>query len=207
VKAVFQGNAQVIATIIGPTQFGWNPDLAPLPYDVEKAKTLLADAGYPDGFEISVGCPAGVFANVSEACQALVGYLNEVGVKATLQMREGGLFYDMIVDHTIDPISFDGAGDRYGDPSFPVGLVLRKDSPYTTWYNDTIHDLLVAGDTTVDQEKRREIYRELQDLMLEDPPCVPLWQVYNYVGVNTRVSDFTVRPNEMMDFRGVGLQQ
>jgi len=207
VKAVFQGNAQVIATIIGPSQFGWNPDLAPLPYDVEKAKALLAEAGYPNGFEVSVGCPTGVYANVAEACQALVGYLNEAGVKATLQMREAGLFYNMITDHTIDPISFDGAGDRYGDPSFPVGLVLRKDSPYTTWYNDTIDNLLVAGDSTVDQSERKKIYFELQDVMLADPPCIPLWQVYNYVGVNTRVTDFAARANEMMDFRGVGLQE
>ncbi|MCL7455551.1 MAG: ABC transporter substrate-binding protein, partial [Anaerolineae bacterium] len=59
VDAVFRGNGKVLATTVGPTQFGWDPSFEPLPYDPDKARQLLAEAGYPDGQAMLVSKPSG----------------------------------------------------------------------------------------------------------------------------------------------------
>ncbi|MFV2044622.1 MAG: ABC transporter substrate-binding protein [Anaerolineales bacterium] len=203
IDAVFRGQGVVLSTLIGPLQFGNNPDLAPIPYDPAKAQELLTAAGYPNGFEISMACPSGYYANGVEACQAIIGYLDEF-LDITLNVREVNLHWDLECKHEFDPMFFDSAGDSFLDPVYPVNLALiTENNCWATWDSPELQVLLKAAAAIVDPDERREIYYQAADLMQTDPPAVPLWQVYKFTGLNKRVSGFTPWATNLVSLRGV----
>jgi len=80
----------------GPGVWGYNPDLKGYPYNPDRARELLAEAGYPDGFKTKIICMNTPKANV-DALTAVQGYLSEVGIDAELDIAERGRFYQIIV--------------------------------------------------------------------------------------------------------------
>jgi len=205
VDTVFQGQGKVLSSFIGPTQFGYDPTLAPLPYDPEKAQQLLTEAGYPNGFKTSIAVPSGAYANDVQAGQAIVGYLSKV-LDITLNVREANTHWDLECAHQFDPMFFDGSGDRFGDPSYPVNLIMITDNNcWATWDSPEQQRLLKQAAEIVDPAQREKIYHEVARLMQEDPPGIALWQVYNFVGMNKRVSGFAPWPTESMSMRGVSV--
>ena len=180
--------------------------MAPLPYDPDKAKALLAEAGYPDGFKIGMSCPSGGYANDVEVCQAIAGYLKDVGIEVDLQITDANLYWDLWQNHQLAPMAFDGAGDRFRDPQMAL-LAVKKTLPWMLWDDPEIHRMSEAAESTVDQEKRKEIFAEMQRYMQDEPPAIPLWELYNFSGVNTRVDGFIPRPNETVSVRGVSVRE
>ena len=67
---------------------GHDPELKPYPYDPAKAKQLLAEAGFPNGFEATLDAPNGRYLNDKAVAEAIVGQLNKVGLNITLNMPE-----------------------------------------------------------------------------------------------------------------------
>jgi peptide/nickel transport system substrate-binding protein len=91
VKTVLEGRGRIIATNVGPDSFGFNPKLKPYPYDPEKAKKLLAEAGYPNGFSNELLTPLGRYLKGKQVSEALVSMLSKVGIKVKLQVAEYGI--------------------------------------------------------------------------------------------------------------------
>jgi peptide/nickel transport system substrate-binding protein len=82
---VMRGFAQPTALMVGPGVNGFDPALNTRPaYDPTKSKKLLAEAGYPDGFEVGMDCPNDRYVNDEAICQAVVAMLARVGVKVNL---------------------------------------------------------------------------------------------------------------------------
>lgn len=206
VDAIFLGNGVVINSLIGPVQFGHDPSIPPFPYDPEKAQQLLTEAGFPNGFEIGLACPSGAYANDVQACQAIVGYLNEAGIKTELFVREPSLHWDLQAKHEFEPMFFDGVGDRVQDPTSTL-VVLEEDNIWTAWIDEKLNELIHAGGSTVDQEKRKQVYSELQRYVQDEPPCIPLWQVHNFTGVSKNVQGYVPYSNELVIVWGVRVSQ
>ena len=77
---------------------GFAPDLDKrLPYDLEAAKKLLADAGYPNGFEVKMNCPNDRYVNDGEICQAVAANLSRIGVKINLEAETKGTYFPKIL--------------------------------------------------------------------------------------------------------------
>src|SRR5262249_45096618 len=87
VARAMRGEAAPPARLWGPGVNGWTADVdkRPLPFDPEAAKKLLAAAGYPEGFGFTLDCPNDRYANDEATCQAIVGMLARVGIKANLR--------------------------------------------------------------------------------------------------------------------------
>jgi peptide/nickel transport system substrate-binding protein len=85
-KAIMRGLSQPAALMVPPGANGYNKALdVVLPADAERAKALLAEAGYPQGFELPLNCPNNRYVNDEEICQALVSMWARIGVRAKLQ--------------------------------------------------------------------------------------------------------------------------
>ncbi len=124
-QVVLRGNAVPTGIIVPPFVRGWTEDLDAYPeQDIERAKALLADAGYPDGFTITLDAPNNRYVNDEAIAQAVVGFLGQIGVEATLASRPFAQHSPLLVNAESDFFLF-----GWGVPTF--------DSAYN--FNDLIH--------------------------------------------------------------------
>ncbi len=84
--------------MVGPGINGWTAEQDKrLPYDADAAKKLLADAGYPNGFEITMNCPNDRYVNDAQICQAVAANLARIGVKVNLAAETKGTYFPKIL--------------------------------------------------------------------------------------------------------------
>jgi len=196
IKSLFSGHAQRVNSLIGNVQFGYDPTLPPLPYDPAKAKQLLAEAGFPQGFKVGLACPSGAYVNDKEACQAIAGSLQKIGIEVDVQIMESNRFWDLEAKKQLPPLFFDGVGDRYQDPDQPLKGIMTPASNWTAFEKKEFTEVIEQAGSTVDQEQRKKLYAQLARAMQADPPFIFLWQVKNFEGVRKRVQGYQTRSNE-----------
>jgi peptide/nickel transport system substrate-binding protein len=97
-RSIMRGQSEPTGAIIASQVFGWNKEAHKrFPYDVEAAKKLLADAGYPGGFELGMDCPNNRYINDEEICQAVVVMWSKIGVKAKLKTQPMATYFPMLL--------------------------------------------------------------------------------------------------------------
>ena len=93
-----RGAATPTALMVGPAVRGFQADMNKrLPYDPEAAKKLLAEAGYPNGFEVGMNCPNDRYVNDAAICQAVAANLARIGVKVNLQAETKVSYFPKIL--------------------------------------------------------------------------------------------------------------
>jgi len=99
-RVTMRGLSQPTGTLVAPQVQGWTESLhRRLPYDVEGAKKLLAEAGYPQGFEVDFACPNNRYINDEEICQAVTAMWSRIGVRAKLRTLPLVTYFPMIQRH------------------------------------------------------------------------------------------------------------
>lgn len=99
-KVTMRGLSQPTGTLVAPQVNGWTEDLHKrLPFDQEAARKLLAEAGYPQGFEVDFACPNNRYINDEEVCQAVTAMWSRIGVKAKLRTMPLVTYFPMIQRH------------------------------------------------------------------------------------------------------------
>lgn len=97
IDRVMQGQATLSTQYVMDKVSGYNPSLSRLPFDPDKAKSLLADAGYADGMELTMDCSTDRYVNDGQICQAAVSLLARVGVKVNLIAQPKAQFFPKVV--------------------------------------------------------------------------------------------------------------
>lgn len=97
VDRVMQGQATQVSQYVMDKVNGYNPDLTSLEYNVETAKSLLAEAGYPDGFELTMDCSTDRYVNDGQICQAVVSLLARANIKINLIAQAKAQFFPKVV--------------------------------------------------------------------------------------------------------------
>ncbi len=97
VDRVMQGQATLATQYVMDKVVGYNSDIQRLPYDTKKAKTLLIEAGYPNGFELTMDCSTDRYVNDGQICQAIVSLLAQVGIKVNLIAQPKAKFFPKVV--------------------------------------------------------------------------------------------------------------
>ena len=199
-QALFKGRATPLAgQVLVPGFFGYDPDREPTPYDPEKAKQMLDEAGYPDGFEITFKYPAGRYAQDKEAGQAIASQLAKVGVQTKQEVLEPGTFLNQLVNLELNDMYFGGSlpppDAHFMYSQFVTGF------RYSYYANSEFDELLAKGATTADREERTRIYKDILDLFDEDPPYIPLYRAEDYYAGTNNVSGFTPRASQFLDLR------
>ena len=200
----------------------YNAELPGYTYDPEKAKQILADAGYTDadgdGFiEDKNGEPFTLgFASMSggETAQPLAEYYMqawaEVGIDVQLvdgQLMEFNSFYDKV--EADDPAIqvYQGAWSTGGDPN-PTGLYGRTAAfNYTRWATEENDKLLAAinSDDSFDDEFRKQAFNDWQAYFMEELPAIPTLFRYSVVGVNNRVKNYDIKVGSDLTWVDVAL--
>lgn len=178
-------------------------------YDPDRAKALLAEAGHPNGFSCTMLSTAqyGMHSATAEICQA---YLSMVGINVTLDMpdwatrvqRGNAAEFDIAVMGTsADSNDPDGIA-RLIDTALPTSFVRSVNMPLPD-----ITTLLAQGRATFDTDTRREIYRRMEAVALEQVPIVGLaWRAQGYA-FQRSVTGFTNLPGQLTFYSGLTLEE
>jgi peptide/nickel transport system substrate-binding protein len=191
IDEILSGYGNPISTFQSELSFGNNPDLEPYPYNPEKAKELLAEAGVSEGTEIDVYIN-GNDATFKEITQIVSFYLGEVGLKLNINAVEGStLSSDLIPNAKAGHMYSMGWGGWTLDFDNTAYLLYHEGEFWNPTFKDAkVEELLAAERATVDQEERAAIFKELTERLYELAPEVNLYQVVGLWGVNSRVKDF-----------------
>ncbi len=208
IDALFNGYGRESTGYVTPANLGYDKDLKPFGYDPEKAKQLLAEAGYPDGFEIDFACPAGAYANFEQVCEAIQGFLTEVGIQTNLEFMESGQYWDLEAKKELPPLFGDSWSEASGE-ALPrlQGALGGMNASFSSWSDPKIDELLAKIGTTVDDEARANLYVELQHYMQENPPFIYLYEPVTFEAINPKVQNFKPRPAENYFLEGVSVSE
>jgi peptide/nickel transport system substrate-binding protein len=192
-KKLVGGQSRVVNSACFPSQFGCTQDVVKYEYNPEKAKKLLAEAGYPDGFETTLyGYRDRPYA------EAMVGYLREVGIKAKLEMLQYSALRDRVSAGKVQ-INFWTWG------SYSINDVSAIDSywflfePIDITRDPQVRDWLREGDSTIDPEARKATYKKALQRIAEQAYWAPL---FTWVSNNcfNKDLDFTPYPDAVPRF-------
>ncbi len=211
IDGLFDGFADLSNGFVTPQNLGYDPSVEPFPYDPERARELLAEAGYPDGFEIGMACPIGAYTNFEEVCQAVAGYLAEVGITmegGEVQLMESGVFWDLEANKELVPLFGDSWSASEGE-AYPrlFGALGGMDASYSAWSDPVIDDYLVQISQEFDREARAELYGELQHYMIEDPSFIYLYVPNTFEAINEAVQGYVPNAVEQYYLKDVFLAE
>ena len=202
---VMRGAALPTGLMIGASVRGFQPDMNKrLPYDPEAAKKLLADAGYPNGFEVGMNCPNDRYVNDAAICQAVAANLARIGVKVNLMAETKVSYFPKILRRdtsfyllgwtpsTVDAhdvlTSIMATPTDKGQGQFNLGA----------YSNPKLDELTLRIQSETDPAKRNEMIREAFKLHQDDVGHIPLHQQALAWAYNNRVSLVQLPTNYMV---------
>lgn len=209
IEVVYKNTAIPGSSPISPKIPGYNKDVKNYEYNVEKAKKLLAEAGYPNGFKTSIW----INDNTSrkDIATILQDQFKTIGIDAAIETLEWGAYidrtaageHDMYIlgwvtvtgdpDYGLYPVFHTSAHGRAGNRSF--------------YSNTTVDRLLDEARISTDQEKRMDNYREIQRIIQEEIPSITM--VYNNQNVATQkyVENFVLHPTGYFNLYNVNFSK
>ena len=208
IDALFDGFADLSTGFVTPGNLGHDDSVDPYPYDPDRARELLAEAGYPDGFTIGFACPIGAYTNFEQVCQAVAGYLEDVGITpegGEIQFMESGQYWDQEAAKELPPLFGDSWSTADGEALNRLIGALTADASYAAWSEPTIEDYIAQIGVEVDQEARAALYSELQQYMYDNPPFIYLYEPNTFEAINAAVQNYKPRAAENYYLKGVFL--
>lgn len=194
VKSIVGEGARVLNTVCFPSQFGCTDAGAPrYAYDPARAKQLLAEAGFPDGFEMDL------FAyRERNQTEAIIGYLRAVGIKANLRFMQYPAMRDAMRSGKAAMIHQTWGSFSVNDVSAATP-VFHKFTSDDLSRDAEVRDLLEQGDSSVDPDARKQAYAKALSLIAERLYAIPLYSLPTYY-VAAKDLDFTAYPDELPRF-------
>jgi peptide/nickel transport system substrate-binding protein len=190
IKHVLNGLGDRTATGINPMAFGFDPNLKPYRQDLAAAKKLLADAGYPNGFEVRFRTGTQIVEpGVLQTNEAIVADLAKVGIRAQQNyLGEIGPYVNQVKEGKAGPM-FNWSWGYYSvfDADAILYDVFHCDQVYSYYCNKELDALTDAGRSTLDQKKRGEIYAKAQKILLDDAAYLYKWGLRGVWGISNRI--------------------
>ena len=197
IDALFAGKGRQATGFVTPGDFGFDDSLTPYPYDPVRARELLTQAGFPDGFTMNMACPSGAYTNFEQVCEAVAAQLNEVGIAVTLNLQESGAYWDLEASKELPPLFGDSWSATIGEAFDRLtGALGGFDASFSAWSDPTIDGLLDDIIQAVDQDKRAALYAELQAFMFDDPPFIYLYEPFAFEAISDKVVNYKPRAAE-----------
>jgi peptide/nickel transport system substrate-binding protein len=204
VKNIMRGAATPSAVMFPPQVKGYAPEFAKrLPYDPEASKKLLAEAGYPQGFEVKLNCPNDRYVNDAAICQAVAANLARVGVKINLEAETKGTYFPKILrrDTSFYMLGWTSSTVDAHNVLYPImsspGDGGRGQFNLGAYSNAKVDELTAQIGSETDDKKRNELIREAIKLHQDDIGHIPLHQQALNWGAKKTIELVQMPGNEM----------
>jgi peptide/nickel transport system substrate-binding protein len=196
IQGVYNNVGSTATAPMGPGVWGHNPDLEAWGYDVEKAKELLKEAGYADGFETTIWTNDNKERiDVAEVVQS---QLKGVGINAEIKVVEWGAYLEATANGEHDMFIL-GWSNMTGDADYNQYFLFHSEAHGNVgnrsfYSNPRVDELIELGRRETDPAKRLEIYKEAQAIEMEEAPMIFLRNDENLVAVGEGVEGFWMHP-------------
>jgi peptide/nickel transport system substrate-binding protein len=201
VKNLYAGQGRPFSGGLADTDFGYNPALKAYPYDVSRARTLLAEAGYAGGIDVTLYAGSGTMVNDKQLLEAIADMWSKAGIRAKVEMMEMAARAKQNNDRSTPPnglllinpqstlLDADGSLWRLFHPNGFGGRFWAGSQPGTRF-----HQIMEEARYSLDQKKRRDLYMEATRIIHDEKPWLELFQEVILYGTSKRVA-FKPRPD------------
>jgi peptide/nickel transport system substrate-binding protein len=183
IKSFYAGMAIPAVNPMPPVIWGYNNNVKDYEFNLDKAKQLLKEAGYPNGFEVdfyAMQDPRPYMPNGKKVAEFISADLAKIGVKTHIVSYDWQTYKDRVGKGEHSMALFGWIGDN-GDPDNFLYVLLDKDNTRTPdagniafYVNDELHNILIEAQHSTDQAKRTQLYMKAQEIIKQDAPWVPL---------------------------------
>ncbi len=204
---IMRGSAQPAGIIVAPGVRGYEASLDKrLPYDTAAAKKLLADAGYPNGFELGLHCPTDRYVNDAAICQSVTAMWTRVGVKTTLYSETKALYLPRAFKKDVSAFLL-GWQPASNDAQNTLWALLNTPAPdgrgrfnLGGYNNPQLDDLTRQIGVEIDPTKRQALMKSAWQLVQNDIPVLPLHNQNLAWGVKRNI-DVVQQPDNSQPLR------
>ena len=212
-RTIMRGSAEEASQLVSPAMRGYSTAHADRPaYDVAGARALLAEAGYEDGFSFGLKCPNNRYLNDEAVCQAVVGMLAQVGIRAELDAMPVQNYWPELREDNFDmyllgwsPGTFDAEHPLRFLASTPNAEKKLGSWNFGDYSNDRIDEMLPMIQSEIDEGKRQAMLDESAKILQDEMAYVPLYVQPLVWGTNAGVT-MTQRPDNFFILRWVTVE-
>jgi len=193
-KTVMHGLSTPSALMVGPGVNGFQSDIERLPYNVEAAQKLMVDAGYSNGFDLTMHCPNDRYVNDSRICQSVAANLAHIGIKINLQAETKGIYFSRVLRRDASfyllgwmPSTYDAHNALHSLVACVQGSGAGQFN-LGSYCNSEVDGLIKKIQTETDSAQRNAMIRQAFELHATDVGHVPLHQQSLVWGVAKKIS-------------------
>ncbi len=196
IKNILLGNGVKISSPINSYFFAYE-ELPQYNYDPAKAKQLLTEAGFADGFDLEFKVPDGRYLKDKQIGEAVTQYWTKIGVRVKFAAEPWSVYQPNIDARKQPPAFLLGWGNSSYDPDGTL-YDLFVGPRYSYYKNPTFNDLIAQGRSIVDDTKRAELYKQADKTINQDAPWIFLHQQRDIYGLSKRIK-WQARPDEQIN--------
>lgn len=173
-----------------PMAFGFDPAIKPYAYDPERAKKLLAEAGFPNGFEVTLNTYTGSVVNVEQVAQAVMGYLSRVWIRIKPRhFADVGQYLANFRTSKLDGVTLASWGyNSVFDSDAIYYIHFHSGEPYAYNTSKEMDQWLEEARATVDPKKRQELYSRFQRFIVDRAYWVPMYAQFTIEAVSNKLN-------------------
>lgn len=193
-ETVMGGMAQPASQLIVGGVFGHNPELKPYLYNPDRAKELLAEAGYPNGFGLTLTAPSDRYVNGAQVAQAVAAMLTQIGLDVTLETFPKSVYFEKASAYEYSLYLAGAAADTGEGLSLMLNLAATRDTEKGRgganrgrYSNPATDDLLNQAQQTLDDVERETLIRQASAQVYQDHGYVPLYHEFGVWAVGNGV--------------------
>ena len=196
IDVILNGNGKIATSPIAPGVFGFTDKTKNYEYNVEKAKELMKEAGYENGFTTSILVFSGE-ANTQTA-EIVQAYLKEIGIDLKIEIVEVSAYWDM-TERGVHNLFLGSWGVVTGDADYGLYAMYHSSAKGGAgnrdfYENEKVDELLDKAKTEIDPETRKKLYEEAQILIVNDAPDVMLYNRNLTVGAQKYIKGLGIHP-------------
>jgi cationic peptide transport system substrate-binding protein len=201
VKAVYYGSATTAKTVLPPLSWAYHRQLPLYEYNPRKAIKLLADAGYPNGFEMTLwAAPAQRVYNPNavKMAELIQGQLAKIGVKVKIISYGWGVFMNKLNEYDYDSVLLGWTADNADPDNFfrPIlsCAALMSGNNRVNWCEPKFDQLLNAASSQTEQSARIDYYHQAQQMLYDEVPLIPIAHALRFQVRDRSVGGISLNP-------------
>ena len=201
-KVVYQGTGAVARAPMSKSVWAYNDNLPEHEYNVEKAKALLAEAGYPDGFTCTMTCDQNQ--QRLDTAEMVQAQLAQIGITMEIASMERGAFIDKVIAGELEMFGLGWTADT-GDPDYALFASFHSSmhgegGNMSFYSNPELDELLELGRSSTDPDVRKDAYYKVQEIVWDEVPCIFLQCPEDLYAYNSSLKNFATNADGRIKF-------